>query len=155
MKKIVTAITVAFAIVLSGCATSHKASSYTSSLAMAQGTVEYATVVSVREVEIDNGESGAGRVGGAVIGGVAGSNVGSGRGSIIGAVGGAIIGGIGGALADRFLNKETGLEIVYKMEESGDEFITVQAAEEGVTFQGGDRVRVIRTGNNVRLVKVS
>ena len=137
---------------ITGCAQQGlTGSSYSRTDARQVQTVQYAIVESVTPVVIDgrtDGVVGAGA--GAVIGGIAGSTVGGGKGSNIAAVIGAVAGGIAGQQMEESYTREQGQEITYRLESGRIESI-VQAVENNMFFQPGDRVRVLRNGKTVRV----
>jgi outer membrane lipoprotein SlyB len=78
------------------------------------------TVVSVRRVLVEEGDSlednKTGAVLGAVTGGVLGNAVGAGRGRTTATVLGAVAGGVGGAMAEKAMKRQDALEYVLKMQ---------------------------------------
>ncbi len=99
------------------------------------------TVVSVREVKIQDGDrlqdNALGGVGGGVAGALIGSTIGHGAGTVAAEIGGAVVGATAGALGEQALKKENGLEYIVKLE-SGE----VKTVVQGVNprFQAGDQV---------------
>jgi len=149
-KSILTlAALVAAAALLSGCATSQSASSYSQSQAQREMNVRLGVVESVRSVTIEGNKSGAGTAVGGVIGGIAGSNVGGGeRGSAVGTILGAVGGAVAGHALEENLSKKAGLEITVKFD-NGTVSAIVQEADE--QFHAGDKVRVLSGGGKTRV----
>lgn len=134
-----------------GCAgNTYSGSTYSASEAKQAQSVRYATVVSVRPVEIskDSGAVNVGSVGGAVLGGFAGNTVGGGSGRLLATAGGALLGGIAGNSVNNAVGKEKGIEIFLKTE-AGQEISVVQSAD--VSFYKGQRVRLVGSGSSVRV----
>lgn len=133
---------------LGGCAGSLSGSAYSRGQARHAMEVRMGVVESVRQVQIEGRESGAGTIAGAVIGGVAGSNVGGGKGSIIGSVLGAVAGGVAGSAIEGSVNKKNGLEITVKLDD-GKMIAVTQEADE--VFRSGERVRLLTGGGTTRV----
>jgi outer membrane lipoprotein SlyB len=138
---------------LGGCASSYKPSVYQSGQVMTQMRVKLATVTGVRDVEIANPESGAGRSAGTVAGAVAGANPNAGRGGIVGGVAGAVVGGVAGALVDKAVNSRRGIEILYQLD-TGETLALVQEADPENPIAVGDRVRILEGTFSARAVRV-
>ena len=133
---------------LSACATGVGGDDYSRDQTRREQTVRLGVVDSVREVKIEGTRSGVGAVAGGVVGGVAGSTVGQGRGSTVGAVLGSVAGGVAGQAAEQGATRQTGLEIMVKLD-SGRLIAVTQAADE--SFKPGDRVRVLSDGATTRV----
>lgn len=135
---------------LSACVvTPNSGNVYRANEAQNEQNVRFATVESVREVTIDKGASGVGKLSGGALGGLAaGSNIGRGNGSAAAAVVGAIAGGIIGANVESNLTKTKGIEITVKLE-NGDFRAIVQDADE--VFKVGERVRLLSHGKTTRV----
>jgi outer membrane lipoprotein SlyB len=115
---------------------------------MGEQSVRMGVVESIRNVVIDNGQSGVGTLGGAALGGLAGNTLGKGNGSIAGAIGGAIVGGVVGSQVEQNINNKPGLEITVKLD-NGSLVAITQAADE--PFNIGDRVRLLSNGRTTRV----
>ncbi len=136
-------------LVLSGCAVQpHSANVYSGRQTMGEQSVRMGVVESIRNVVIDNGQSGVGTLGGAALGGLAGSQVGQGNGSIAAAIGGAIAGGLIGQHIEQSANSRPGLEITVKLDNGNLTAITQDADEQ---FNIGDRVRLLSNGRTTRV----
>jgi outer membrane lipoprotein SlyB len=137
-------------LVLAGCATQQRSASvYRAGETQREQIVRMATIESLREVQIDRGQTGVGTGAGAVIGGVAGSGIGGGRGSFVGAVAGAVVGGIVGQVVEGGSSLRPGLEITVRLD-SGELRAIVQEAD-GQKFMPGDRVRLLTQGGVTRV----
>jgi outer membrane lipoprotein SlyB len=137
-------------LVLAGCATQQRSASvYRAGETQREQIVRMATIESLREVQIDRGQTGVGTGAGAVIGGVAGSGIGGGRGSVVGAVAGAVVGGIVGQAVEGGSSLRPGLEITVRLD-SGELRAIVQEAD-GQKFMPGDRVRLLTQGGVTRV----
>lgn len=84
-----------------GCATGLGGDVYQRGEARRAMQVRFATITSVRPVQIEGTKTPVGTVAGAAVGGIAGSTVGGGKGSTIGAVLGAVAGGLAGRQSRR------------------------------------------------------
>jgi len=100
-------------------------------------------IIEVRAVAIEG--EGIGTVLGAVIGGVVGSTIGKGRGNTLSTLGGAV----GGGVAGNELNKKAAQELVVTLD-SGKDIVVIS---KGTNFFVGERVRIIKDGNDVASVK--
>jgi outer membrane lipoprotein SlyB len=139
----------AAALILSGCATSQSASSYSQSQTQREMNVRLGVVESVRSVTIEGNKSGAGSAVGGVIGGIAGSNVGGGdRGSAVGTILGAVGGAVAGHALEENFSKKAGLEITVKFD-NGSVSAIIQEADE--QFHVGDKVRILSGGGKTRV----
>lgn len=144
------------ALLASGCASNMSSNNYARVAAMQEMDVELATVISVRPVKIEapSHAGGAGGTAGAGIGAVAGSSIGEGRGSLVGMIAGAVIGGVIGAIADKAANSKDGIEIIYRLDDTGETKALVQGVEGSEDIKPGDRVRIMKMGSQVRAVKL-
>ena len=116
------------ALFLGGCASSRSGQVYSRDQARQEMQVNYGTILSIHEVQIEGTKSGIGAVAGGVTGGVAGSMVGGGKGRILGAVGGALLGAGAGALAEEGVTRKHGFEIGVELD-SGEVLSIVQEAD--------------------------
>lgn len=137
-------------LILSACAVAPNSGNvYRAGEAQNEQIIRMATVESVREVTIDKGANGVGKLSGAALGGIAaGSNIGRGNGSVAAAVVGAIAGGIIGDNVEANLTKTRGLEITVKLD-NGELRAIVQDADE--VFKAGERVRLLSHGKTTRV----
>jgi outer membrane lipoprotein SlyB len=149
MRNALLITAVAGMLALTGCVgPSNSSSVYSSRQAMGEQSVRMGVVESIRNVVIDNGQSGVGTLGGAALGGLAGNTIGKGNGSIAGAIGGAIVGGVVGSNIEQSVNNKPGLEITVKLD-NGSLVAITQAADE--PFNIGDRVRLLSNGRTTRV----
>jgi outer membrane lipoprotein SlyB len=137
--------------VIAGCANQSASSSvYSYDQAQREQIVRLGTVVSVRNVVIQNDKpTGAGMVAGGALGGVAGNAIGDGSGRTIATVGGAILGGLLGNTVENRVNKTQGLEIEVRLD-NGETRVIAQAAD--VPISAGQRVRVLSGNGPTRVV---
>lgn len=152
MKKPMIAAMLALSVVMSGCATTKTAGTYSTSNVMQRANVTYGYVIAVRDVQIENDSTGVGASAGAGVGAIAGSNIGGGRGSWIGAIAGAVVGGIAGNAAERSLNGQEGVEITYRDESNGKTYSLVQQVDPSNPIAVGSRIRILDNGRTVRAV---
>ncbi len=114
MKKLLSAVLMAG--MLAGCADNINSDHYSTSQTGKVSTVSQCTVLSVRQVGV-NDSSGAGTMIGGLAGGLAGSTIGHGHSAnMLGAVGGALLGGLAGSAAEKGLTSQTGLEYIVKLD---------------------------------------
>jgi len=152
MNRILLAVIVTSLSLLTACTAHQSANTYTSINAQQKLKVSYAVITGLREVLLENPPSGAAGIAGAGVGGVLGSSTGQGRGGIIGTITGALIGGVTGVMADKAANSHDGLEITYRMEKTGDEFVTAQAKKGSETLKVGQRVRIVEGEDTTRVI---
>lgn len=144
----VTALLLALAAGLSGCATDQSASSYAPRESRREMSVRMGVVESVRPVTIQGEKTPVGTATGAIIGGVAGSAIGGGRGSSLMALAGAVAGGLVGNAVEKNASKTAGLEITVRLENGQMTAITQEADE---PFRPGERVRILSDGRTSRV----
>ncbi|MFI9652440.1 outer membrane lipoprotein [Guyparkeria halopsychrophila] len=125
---------------LSGCASSLSSDAYSRDSARQMQTVYYGTVESIRTVRIEGTKTPIGTGAGAIGGGILGNQVGGGSGRALATVGGVLLGGMAGSAAEEGITRQTGYEISVRLD-NGRSVSIVQAAD--VSFQPGERVRVI------------
>lgn len=156
MKKI--ALLLAPIALLAGCATTDYNSPYGSTYNYGSGYDygyrptnnyhgHYGTVSNVRYVE-DQG-IGAGAVVGSIVGGLVGNQIGDGSGRTAATVGGAVVGGVIGHKIDQ--NRSGSYKQAVDVRLDGGGTVTI-IQNNTVRFYNGQRVRILGTGNSVRLV---
>ncbi len=106
--------------------------------------VQFATVIGIRNVIIEEDSGGTGEAAGAIIGATAGSEIGKGKGRIVGGVIGAVAGSAIGGVIDRDTQAEPGIELTLRMND-GRNVAIVQLA--GEMFRVGETVKVL-TGSD-------
>lgn len=138
--------------VLTGCMQQNlQGTSYTANDARQVQTVQYATVEQVTPVVIEGDPNNpVGMGAGAIVGGIAGSTIGGGKGSSIATVLGAVAGGVAGQKLQGSVTRTQGQEIQLKLD-NGSRISVVQGVENNLFFRPGDQVRVLRSGNAVRI----
>lgn len=136
---------------LAGCAGSLTGDTYSREEARKVQTVKFGQVVGLRPVVLEGTKTGVGTISGAAIGGIAGSGVGQGRGSAIVGVIGAVAGGVIGSKVEEAATRTQGIEVTVKLD-SGETLAVVQEASPNDRFALGDRVRLLSTGGNTRVV---
>lgn len=154
MKNLTTILVLFVALLAGGCATSLKQNVYQSGATQQQMKVQLATVVDVRDVDIEVNPSGGGTLAGAAIGGTAGMGVPGTRQGVVGSIAGAVVGGIAGTLAEKGLNAKKGQEVIYKIDDTPGTFALVQELD-GDPLHPGDRVRLMSGSFASRLVKIA
>ncbi|MDR3055447.1 MAG: glycine zipper 2TM domain-containing protein [Zoogloeaceae bacterium] len=141
----------AVASLLAGCASNLGGDAYSRDEARREMRIEFATVDSVRTVQIEGTKTAVGSVAGAAIGGVAGSSIGGGgKSSTVGAVVGAVVGGVAGSAVEEVATRRQGIEITLKLDNG--EYRAIVQQDEGENFQPGERVRLIK-GSATRVAR--
>ena len=133
---------------LIACSSTPSSTGYDKRQAGVLQNVQYGTVNSVRNVLIQNENTGVGNASGAVLGGLAGSHVGGGSGKVAGAVVGAVLGGIAGSTIDKNIQTKQGIEITVRLS-NGKVIAVTQLPDEH--FNIGDRVKVISANGKARI----
>ena len=139
------------AVVLGGCATSDP-DIISRDNAQTMSQVLDGVVLSVRQVTVDGSQSGVGGVVGGVVGAIGGS-AGSGvqrESQVLGLLG-AVAGAAAGNAAERLVTKEEAIEILVQLK--GGERRAIVQAKGAQSFQTGDAVIIVTTGNKVRVTK--
>ncbi|MBM4181643.1 MAG: glycine zipper 2TM domain-containing protein [Betaproteobacteria bacterium] len=136
---------------LAGCASGLGSGDYERTEARRAYEVKMGVVQHVRSVRLEGTDSGVGTVAGGAVGGIAGSEVGGGKGSYVGAVVGAVVGGLAGAAAEEVATRKPGVEVTVRLD-SGRTLAIVQE-DTGEKFAVGDRVRLLESGNQVRVTR--
>lgn len=138
------------ALSAAGCAPVHSGSTYGRSQAGQEQRVTKGTILAMREVKVEGTDTGAGKIGGAVVGGAAGSTLGQGsRANLAGAAVGAVLGAVLGTMAENRLTEANAIEFTVR-EENGTTIAVVQANDQGL--REGERVVILR-GSQVRIVR--
>jgi len=137
--------------VLAGCASGLGSGDYERKEARQAYEVKMGVVQHVRSVRLEGTDSSIGTVAGGAVGGIAGSEVGGGKGSYVGAVLGAVVGGLAGAAAEEVATRKPGVEVTVRLD-SGRTLAIVQE-DTGEKFAVGDRVRLLESGNQVRVTR--
>ncbi|MCS6943886.1 MAG: hypothetical protein RMK97_00445 [Sutterellaceae bacterium] len=140
-------------LALAGCASFESPQVYGPADVMQKMVVRRGVIVALREVTMQGVPSGSGAAVGVGLGALAGSNVGSGRGQIAGGIVGAGVGQAVGAATERKLVQQVGLEITFREDGSGAEFVVVQPKDETQTLRVGDRIRIVEGAQSVRVFK--
>lgn len=134
---------------LTGCADDINSDHYATSSVGKVSTVAQCTVLSVRQVKVDSGDTSAGTMLGGIAGGVAGSTIGHGRSSnTLGAIGGALLGGLAGGAAQKGLSSQTGYEYIVQLA-NGQAISITQGASQPLMV--GQRCLVLY-GNPSRII---
>lgn len=137
---------------LAACAPKPGQHQYNASDAGQSTEIEFAKVVKVKEVAIQDRDTGTGAAAGMAAGGVAGYQVGNGNGQLAGLIGGMIIGGIAGHLAEQELGNQKGYEYVVVTEHKKTKSIVQYQKPEDVVFKKGDRVMIQTSGTFQRVM---
>lgn len=120
VKILTVAVTLPSVALMTGCASRIGANNY-SAVGVGETMTSYVgTVISKRQVQVNEkkrwGDGGPGAAVGAGAGAVAGLGVGGGRGNIAATLGGAVIGGIAGAFIEDKLGTQAGFEYTVQLD---------------------------------------
>jgi outer membrane lipoprotein SlyB len=140
------------AAMLSACAPNPSQNRYNYNEVGQSVVVDFATVVSVKEIDITGRNTGAGAAAGATVGGVAGYQTGNGRGQAAAALGGALIGAIAGSVVEQELANQKGYEYIVVTEHKQTKSVVQYQNPEDVVFRKGDRVMLQTQGTYQRLL---
>jgi len=140
-------------LVLGGCQSNLSGSTYSRDEARAVQQVKYGVVEDVRLVKIEGTKSPVGSISGAAVGGIAGSSIGGGKGQAIATVLGAVAGGLAGSAAEEAITRTQGVELVIRLEQSGELIAIVQEYNPAEVFHAGDRIRVMTVGGTTRVAQ--
>lgn len=139
---------------LGGCAASYKANTYQGGQAQQAMRVKLATVIEIRNVEINAPSTGTGASVGAAAGGVLGTYTDSSRDGILSGLAGALIGGVIGNAAEKAVNTKQGIEITYRLEDTKEVMALVQEQDEVDPIKVGDRIKIVE-GATTRATKLA
>lgn len=131
-----------------GCSSTPSSGTYDRTQAGTLQKVQYGTVTSVRNVLIENEQSGVGTAAGGIIGGVAGSEIGEGKGRVVGSVLGSVLGGVVGSKIDKNVQTKQGIEVTVRLRD-GNTVAISQLADE--RFRVGDSVKVLTNNGRARV----
>ncbi len=148
MSKKLLSVLCASALLI-GCADNINSDHYSTSATGKISTVAQCTVLSVRQVSVDSGDTSAGTLVGGLAGGVAGSTIGHGRSAnALGAIGGALLGGLVGSATQKGLSSQRGFEYIVKLD-NGQAISITQGANQPLMV--GQRCLVLY-GNPARII---
>lgn len=139
--------TLLMGLVLAGCAPSYKPDIYREGQAQQAMRVRFATVIDIRPAEITARNTGTGAAVGAAAGGVAAGRTGD-KGGVLAGIAGAVVGGVVGHAVEKSANTRQGVEITYRLDDTGETQALVQEQDEKNPIMKGDRIRILqgRTG---------
>ena len=139
-------------VLATGCQSTLTGESYSRGEARKAQQVQYGTVEHLRPVAIEGTKTPIGAGAGAAVGGIAGSSVGGGKGAAVASVVGAVAGGVAGAAVEEQATKRQGVEITVRLD-NNQTIAVVQQVAPGVSFQVGDRVRVLTLNGTTRIAQ--
>ncbi len=142
MNKFFTLISFVVLLVFAGC-TNSGTSTYSGKDYSQIKEILVGDIIEIRNVTIEG--EGVGTILGTVIGGVLGSTMGKGAGETLTTIGGAVVGGAAG----KQLNKKEAQELIITLDSRKD----IVVISKGTNFSVGQRVRIIKNGNEVASVK--
>lgn len=153
MRSTLTGLAFSICVVgVAGCTPQPSPTSFSRSEAMTPQEVQFGQVTGVRNVEIRPGQTRLGAVTGATLGAIGGSQIGGDTASNVAAgVGGAVVGGaIGSAIQGS--QTQRAIEVTVTLEDTGQAVAVVQPGDIR-DFRMGDRVRVVGSAENTRVVR--
>lgn len=153
MRSSLTVLAFSICVVgVAGCTPQPSPTSFSRSEAMTPQEVQFGQVTGVRNVEIRPGQTRLGAVTGATLGAIGGSQIGGDTASNVAAgVGGAVVGGaIGSAIQGS--QTQRAIEVTVTLEDTGQAVAVVQPGDIR-DFRMGDRVRVVGSAENTRVVR--
>ncbi|GGY05327.1 hypothetical protein GCM10007160_36120 [Litchfieldella qijiaojingensis] len=150
MKRLLPIVAIGL-LTLAGCANTapYSGDVYRGSQAQTAQTVNYGTIVALRQVQIqaDSPQGNVvGGLGGAVIGGLLGNQIGGGSGRRLATAAGAIGGSVAGSKIEDSANRTRAWEMEIRRD-NGQSVVVVQKADRN--FEVGQRVRLIGSGANL------
>lgn len=145
------ALTAVAAAALAACAPQQSGSVYSSSQALTASQVDFGTITGGRPVELRNAgqaDQVIGMLAGGVAGAAVGQQIGDGSGQVIATGLGALAGSYAGGRAGTYVGRAQSVEWFVRLD-NGQNISVVQGDQ---TFAVGQRVRVIQSGGQTRLV---
>jgi outer membrane lipoprotein SlyB len=139
-------------ILLSACAPNPSQNRYNYDEVGQTAVVDFATVVSVKQIDIQGRNTGTGALAGATAGGVGGYQVGNGNGQLAATIGGAVIGAVAGAVIEQQMANQKGYLYIVVTENKETKRITQYQDPKDVVFHPGDRVMIETKGVYQRLL---
>ena len=152
MKSITSfAVLASLLVLVGGCALPESTSGDTYSRDSArQGyQVRIGTIINIDHVDLAAQQSGAGSIGGGVLGGAIGSTMGGGSGHLVGAAAGAVVGAIAGAAVEGAATRGKALELTIQYPDGPPEVIVQEPGHD--VFVVGQQVRVLINGYEKRV----
>jgi outer membrane lipoprotein SlyB len=140
MKKIVALSSLILSVFLAGCQQSQGYNQYEAGEMGMSRSVEFATILNIRPVEVFRKERGVGALAGAAAGGGAGSYMGSGSGQTWATVGGVVAGAVVGDMVEQEMNRRDGLEYVLEMRDGDVKTIALEKNDDEPVLKVGDKV---------------
>ncbi len=114
--------------------------------------MEFGKIIRVREVKIQQENTGIGATGGMLAGAAAGSTIGGGDGQAAAIIGGLIIGAIAGGIAEQHLQNQVGYEYLVATKSKKVKKILQNQHKDDVVFQKGDQVMIETSGGFQRVL---
>ena len=111
--------------------------------------VRIGTIINIDQVTLAAENSGAGSIGGGVLGGAIGSTMGGGSGHLVGAAAGAVVGAIAGGAVESAATRGKALELTVQYDDGTAEAITQESGHD--VFVVGQKVRVLINGYEKRV----
>lgn len=142
MRYVLSTSAILALLLVSGCARDISSDVYSESSVGEVNSTYVGLVMSARQVVVKGSEklsnNGLGGFMGGVTGGVLGNTIGNGRGRIVTTTAGALAGMAAGALIEDKLSRNTAIEYVVKLEETGRLYTIVQGRD--TLYRAGQRV---------------
>lgn len=141
----------ALILLLAACTTNSQ-NQYSAADTGKQVEVEFGRILSIREVKVQNPNTGAGAVGGGLAGAAAGSTIGSGTGNVYATLGAALVGVVAGSLIEQEIQNKKGIE--YTITKSNGKTVTIvqNIAKDDVPLAPGQNVTIQTSGEYQRVM---
>jgi outer membrane lipoprotein SlyB len=140
------------ATMLAGCVANPSQNRYSYKEVGQSAVLDFATVVSVRPIDIQGKNTGAGAVAGGTAGALGANGIGEGNGQAAAMIGGAVIGAIAGGVIEQQLANQKGYLYIVVTEHKDTKRITQYQNPDDVVFRKGDRVMIETKGTYQRLL---
>lgn len=135
---------------LCGCVVARPGPTYSRFDTQVPWTVDEARILEVTEASIEGTSSEVGAIGGGLVGGSLGQTIGAGTGSNVAGAVGAVAGAVIGLSVEKSLTTKKAWEIMLAVENSKEQLVIVQQAEQ--VFEPGEKVRLYRRSDGAARV---
>ena len=153
MRQVATILGIPLVVLLplGACTPKPNATTFSQGEANTVMSVQFGTVIALRQVDIAPGQTRLGAIAGAALGGIGGSQIGNSvAANVAGGVAGAVAGGaVGSALQGSA--RTTGVEFTLRLD-SGETVAVVQPGSVN-DYRVGDRVRLVGSAENARVTR--
>lgn len=151
IKKIVAVFSVVACLSLTACA-NNDMNTYSSYDVGRESTVDFGTILQMREVKVQGENSGTGSIIGGTTGGLAGSALGNGGGQVVGVIGGILVGAIAGGVAEQEVKNRKGIEYTITKADGKTVTIVQNVGKDDEPLHKGERVMIQTRGSYRRVL---